>query len=70
MKDKKLVNWGALSIHYWSKQGTSYAEVKAVTKCVNGGSAGLDGVRWPCFEHVYYALNDSITKNDNVKFLN
>ena len=70
VKNKKLVNWGALSIHYWSDQGTSYAEVKAVTKCVNGGSTGLDGVRWPCFEHVYYSLNDSIVQNDNVKFLN
>ncbi|WP_270280972.1 hydroxyethylthiazole kinase [Enterobacter kobei] len=69
VQNKKLVNWGALSIHYWSDQGASYAEVKAVTKCVNGGSTGLDGVRWPCFEHAYYALNDSISKNDNVKFL-
>lgn len=69
VKNKRLVNCGALSVHYWADQGTSYAEVKAVTKCVNGGSAGLDSVRWPCFEHAYYALNDSILQNDNVKFL-
>lgn len=69
MQNKKLVNWGALSIHYWADQGTTYAEVKAVTKCVNGGSNGLDGIRWPCFEHAFYALNDSVSPNDNVKFL-
>lgn len=69
MQNKKLVNWGALSIHYWADQGTTYAEVKAVTKCVNGGSTGLDGIRWPCFEHAFYALNDSVSANDNVKFL-
>lgn len=69
VENKKLVNWGALSIHYWADQGTTYAEVKAVTKCVNGGSTGLDGIRWPCFEHAFYALNDSVSANDNVKFL-
>ncbi|WP_148050383.1 hypothetical protein [Erwinia sp. JUb26] len=69
LKNKKLINWGALSIHYWADQGNSYAEVKAVTKCVNGGSNGLDGLRWPCFEHVYYALNDSVSPIDNVKFI-
>ncbi|EPV8385055.1 M23 family peptidase [Enterobacter cloacae] len=69
VQNKKLVNWGALSIHYWADQGTTYAEVKAVTKCVNGGSTGLDGIRWPCFEHAFYALNDSVSTNDNVKFL-
>lgn len=69
MQNKKLVNWGPLSIHYWADQGTTYADVKAVTKCVNGGDNGLDGIRWPCFEHAFYALNDSISPNDNVKFL-
>ncbi|BBJ68513.1 hydroxyethylthiazole kinase [Enterobacter sp. 18A13] len=69
VQNKKLVNWGPLSIHYWADQGTTYAEVKAVTKCVNGGSNGLDGSRWPCFEHAFYALNDSVSPNDNVKFL-
>ncbi|CZU84086.1 M23 family metallopeptidase [Enterobacter cloacae] len=69
MQNKKLVKWGPLSIHYWADQGTTYAEVKAVTKCVNGGSNGLDGIRWPCFEHAFYALNDSVSPNDNVKFL-
>ncbi|MEI9861711.1 M23 family metallopeptidase [Enterobacter bugandensis] len=69
MQNKKLVNWGPLSIHYWADQGATYAEVKAVTKCVNGGSNGLDGIRWPCFEHAFYALNDSVSPNDNVKFL-
>lgn len=69
VQNKKLVNWGPLSIHYWADQGTTYAEVKAVTKCVNGGRNGLDGIRWPCFEHAFYALNDSVSQNDNVKFL-
>ncbi len=69
MHNKKLVNWGALSIHYWADQGTAFAEVKAVTKCVNGGSNGLDSIRWPCFEHAYYALNDSTSPNNNVKFI-
>ncbi|WP_328803089.1 hydroxyethylthiazole kinase [Rouxiella aceris] len=69
IQNKKLVNWGPLSIHYWTDQGTTYAEVKAVTKCVNGGSNGLDGIRWPCFQHAFYALNDSVYPNDNVKFL-
>lgn len=69
VQNKKLVNWGPLSIHYWADQGTTYAEVKAVTKCVNGGSNGLDGIRWPCFEHAFYALSDSVSPNENVKFL-
>lgn len=69
MKNKRLVNWGPLSIHYWADQGATYAEVKAVTKCVNGGSNGLDGIRWPCFEYAFYALNDSVSSNGNVKFL-
>lgn len=30
---------------------------------------GLDGIRWPCFEHALYSLNYSVSPNDNVKFL-
>ncbi|EYU13370.1 hypothetical protein BA1DRAFT_04164 [Photorhabdus aegyptia] len=63
----KRVPWGSLSLHYWADQGALYDDVKAVTKCVNGGDHGLDNVRWPCFEHALYALNDAIVKPNNFK---
>ncbi|MCW7549295.1 M23 family metallopeptidase [Photorhabdus sp. APURE] len=63
----KRVPWGSLSLHYWADQGALYDDVKAVTKCVNGGDHGLDDVRWPCFEHALYALNDSIVKPNNFR---
>ncbi|WP_267481907.1 peptidase M23 [Photorhabdus thracensis] len=63
----KIVSWGSLSLHYWADQGALYDDVKAVTKCVNGGDHGLDNVRWPCFEHALYVLNDAIVKPNNFK---
>ncbi|KGT95334.1 hypothetical protein NG99_04780 [Erwinia typographi] len=27
---------------------------------------GLDDIRWPCFEHALYVLNDEILINDNL----
>jgi predicted chitinase len=67
--NKKIVTWGALSIHYWADLGETYNEVESVTKCINGGRNGLDDIRWPCFEHLYYTLNDLIEKPDNFKLI-
>jgi hydroxyethylthiazole kinase len=63
----KILPWGSLSIHYWADSGVSYDDVKAVTKCVNGGSHGLDDIRWPCFEHALYVLGDDIIESENFK---
>ena len=63
----KLVPLGKLGINYWADIGVSKSDAQQVTKCINTGCDGFDTVRWPCFEHAWYALNDETTAPANFK---
>ncbi|PFH11353.1 hydroxyethylthiazole kinase [Collimonas sp. PA-H2] len=62
---KHLVPNGKLSINYWADQGTTNADAKNLTKCINPGTVHFDEVRWPCFEHAWHALNDATVAPTN-----
>ena len=57
MKDS-VTKFGKLGINYWADQGWGKEDVRQVTKCINPGCYHFDEVRWPCFEHAWYVIND------------
>lgn len=63
----KLVKSGEQGINYWCDQGTSMENAKEVTKRINPAALHFEEVRWPCFEHALYTLNDAINPPDNFK---
>jgi hydroxyethylthiazole kinase len=63
----KLIPFGKLGINSWADIGVSETEARQVTKCINTACDAFDEVRWPCFEHAWYALNDEATAPDNFK---
>ncbi|KAA8688667.1 peptidase M23 [Salmonella enterica subsp. salamae] len=57
----RLAPSGSLGVNYWADKGCSMLNAEEVTRRINPAVDGFDLVRWPAFEHSWYALNDEIT---------
>ncbi|MFC5473785.1 hypothetical protein [Paraherbaspirillum soli] len=68
-KDKKLIPNGKQGINYWADQGVDKTAALQVTKCINTGGIHFEEIRWPCFEHAWYVLNDMEVMPMNFKII-
>ncbi|MEO9385135.1 peptidoglycan DD-metalloendopeptidase family protein [Chromobacterium phragmitis] len=64
---KKMVPLGDLGINSWADKGADLESSKQVTKCINTAAHHFDEVRWPCFQHAWYASNDETAPPRNFK---
>ncbi|MGS0740359.1 hypothetical protein ACVBEF_00725 [Glaciimonas sp. GG7] len=63
----EYVLYGKAGISYWADLGVTEEATFQVTKCVNPGGKHFKDIRWPCFEHAWYVLNDAVTPSMNFK---
>jgi hydroxyethylthiazole kinase len=63
----KLIPLGEMSINSWADQGYDIECARQVTRCINPGLMHFDEIRWPCFAHGWYAVNDNAAPPDHFK---
>jgi predicted chitinase/murein DD-endopeptidase MepM/ murein hydrolase activator NlpD len=61
----RLEKLGQQGINYWADLGVTIPNAQQVTKCINSAMHHFTEVRWPAFEHAYFALNDLIQPPEN-----
>jgi predicted chitinase len=59
--NKRLAPSGSLGINFWADKGCKVSDALEVTRRVNPAANGFELVRWPSFEHAWYAINDEVT---------
>ena len=59
--NKRLAPSGSLGINFWPDKGCKVSDALEVTRRVNPAANGFELVRWPSFEHAWYAINDEVT---------